>query len=204
MKAVKVIRDPDAFQIMADETRRRIIHLLRAKEMTVSQIASDLGLTAQAIYHHIRRLRKAGLVEVSREERIDHFIETYYRAAAEVFQILHGEGKGPKTENEMTRDALEGLAALGMKVRTDPDSVSKATRIMNRLEECCGLSKFEAKLDGYDEADFFVKQMMHELASMLMEDDGQLEESFKLQRELKALLMISDKPKGSVKKQKPS
>lgn len=202
MKSVKIIRDPDAFQLMADETRRRIIHLLRAKEMTVSQIASDLGLTAQAIYHHIRKLRKAGLVEVSREERTDHFIETYYRAAAEVFQILHGEGKGAQTEDEMTRDALAGLAALGLDVRTDPESVSKATRIMNRLEDCCGLSKFEAKLAEYDDADFFVKQMMHELASMLLEDDEQLEESFKLQRELKALLMVKGKPEGSAKKQK--
>ena len=81
MKAFKLIKDPNAFQLLGDETRRRIIYLLRAKEMTVSQIAGELNLTPQAIYHHIRKLRDAGMVEVAREERVDHYIETYYRAA---------------------------------------------------------------------------------------------------------------------------
>ena len=88
MKAFKVIKGgADAFQLLADETRRRIIYLLRAKEHTVSQMAAELELTPQAIYHHIRKLRDADLVEVSREERIDHFIETYFRATAEVFYV---------------------------------------------------------------------------------------------------------------------
>jgi len=84
MKAFKVIENPEAFQLMGDKTRRRIIFLLRAKEMTVSQIAAELGMTPQAIYHHIRKFRDADLVEVAREERIDHFIETYYQAAAKI------------------------------------------------------------------------------------------------------------------------
>src|SRR2546425_4507968 len=82
MKAFKVIRDPEAFQLLGDETRRRVVYLLRAKEMTVSQIAAELNLTPQAIYHHIRKLKEAGIVEIAREERVDHFIETYYRASA--------------------------------------------------------------------------------------------------------------------------
>src|SRR3989454_6822144 len=92
VKAFKVIKSPEAFQLLADETRRRIIYLLRAKEMTVSQISAELGLTPQAIYHHIRKMRDADLVEVAREERVDHFIETYYRATAEMFNLSHGEG----------------------------------------------------------------------------------------------------------------
>ena len=92
MRAFKVIKDPEAFQLLADETRRRIIYLLRAKAMTVAQIAEELSLTPQAIYHHIRKLKDAGLVEVAREERVDHFIETYYQATAEVFHLSHGEG----------------------------------------------------------------------------------------------------------------
>ena len=92
MKAFKVIKDPEAFRLLADETRRRVIYLLRAKDMTVSQIAAELNLTPQAIYHHIRKMRDTGLVEVAREERVDHFIETYYRATAEIFNFSHGEG----------------------------------------------------------------------------------------------------------------
>src|SRR5438445_112154 len=102
MKAFKMIKDPEAFRLLADETRRRIIYLLRAKEMTVSQIAAELNLTPQAIYHHIRKLRDSDLVEVAREERVDHFIETYYRATAEMFNLSHGERMPQAYAEEMT------------------------------------------------------------------------------------------------------
>jgi DNA-binding transcriptional ArsR family regulator len=67
MKAIKVVDDPEKFKLLADDTRRRIVFLLRAKEMTVSQIASTLEVTPQAIYHHIKKLQKADLVKVTRE-----------------------------------------------------------------------------------------------------------------------------------------
>ena len=44
-------------------------------------------MTPQAIYHHIKKLLPAEMVEVTREERVDNFIETYYRATAEVFSL---------------------------------------------------------------------------------------------------------------------
>ena len=91
MKSVKVFKDPGAFKILADETRRKIIYLLRVKERTVSQIAEELGKTPQVIYHHIRKLLDAGMVEVAKEVRIDHFIETYYQATAEVFECVCAE-----------------------------------------------------------------------------------------------------------------
>src|SRR5207249_2735309 len=85
----------------------RIIYLLRAKEMTVSQIAGELNLTPQAIYHHIRKLRDAGMVEVAREERVDHFIETYYRATAEIFNMSHGSGTSSAYHEEKAAESLE-------------------------------------------------------------------------------------------------
>src|SRR5438034_896562 len=90
---------------MDDDTRRRVVYLLRAKEMTVGQIHHELQLTPQAIYHHIRKLLDAGLVEVAKEERVGHFIETYYRATAEVFEFIHGEGGSEKYGEQRTRDA---------------------------------------------------------------------------------------------------
>src|SRR2546422_9660250 len=64
MKAFKVIKSPEAFQLLADETRRRIIYLLRATEMTVSQMSAVLGLTPQAAYHNIRQTGDADVVAV--------------------------------------------------------------------------------------------------------------------------------------------
>src|SRR5207253_1996382 len=88
-KAFKLITDPDAFQLLGDETRRRIIYLLRAKEMTVSQIAGELNLTPQAIYHHIRKLRDAGMVEVAREQRVDHLAKLLMMSDKEFNEYLN-------------------------------------------------------------------------------------------------------------------
>ncbi len=85
MKSLKVISDPEAFQLLGDETRRKIVFLLRVKEMTVSQISAELNVTPQAVYHHIKKLQTAEMIEVTREERVGHLIESYYRTTAEVF-----------------------------------------------------------------------------------------------------------------------
>src|SRR5437867_6715366 len=112
MKAFKVIKDPEAFRLLADETRRRVIYLLRAKDMTVSQIAAELNLTPQAIYHHIRKMRDTGLVEVAREERADHFIETYHRATAESFTFSHGGGMRQASAEQKTRETLKAMSKI--------------------------------------------------------------------------------------------
>src|SRR5947199_1956841 len=134
MQTFKVINSTEAFQLLADETRRRIIYLLRAKEMTVSQIAAELNLTPQAIYHHIRKMREADLVEVAREERVDHFIETYYRATAEMFNLSHGEGMSPAYAQQKATEALQALAKIGLRVRTDPEVVSRIGELEKRME----------------------------------------------------------------------
>ena len=56
MRTVKVFNDTKAFEIAADKTRRRIVHLLHARVLSVSQIADELEMTPQAIYHHIWKM----------------------------------------------------------------------------------------------------------------------------------------------------
>ncbi|MCJ7606584.1 MAG: metalloregulator ArsR/SmtB family transcription factor [Thermoplasmata archaeon] len=188
MKSMKVIKAPDAFKLLADDTRRRIIYLLRAKEMTVSQIASDLNLTAQAIYHHIRKLKKSGMVEVSKEERMGHFIETYYRASAERFQLSCGEAQNRETEEEIVRAALDGLQKLGLISRANPAVASKAVDIMKRQEELCVKSDWADDIGGLDEVDFFVKQSMFDFAELICPNDKDFDEFVKLRKEMRALL----------------
>ena len=115
-----IIRDPESFQLVADETRRKIIFLLRVKEMTVGQIADELNLTPQAVYHHIRRLVNSQMVEVTKEERVGHLIESYYRATAEVFNLVVGTASHDKEAlKEQIADALAGLKRLGFAVEAN-------------------------------------------------------------------------------------
>lgn len=188
MKAVKTIKDPEAFEILADETRRKIIYLLKVKEMTVSQIASEIGLTVQAIYHHIRKMKKVGVVEVAREERVGHFIETYYRSAAEMFHLSCGETKGKREIEELTKGALEGLAKIGAISKPSAKSAKMIAKAANEIEECCGVGKYTEKIEDMDDVGFFVKQTMLEYAALITEDDKSYEERTRRKSELRDIL----------------
>jgi ArsR family transcriptional regulator len=72
VKPLQVIKNPEAFKLLGDETRRKIVLFLRVKEITVSQMADKLNITSQAIYHHIGKLQKGDVLGVAREERIGH------------------------------------------------------------------------------------------------------------------------------------
>src|SRR5713226_5202149 len=126
MKAFKLITDPQAFQLLGDETRRRVIYLLRAKEMTVSQIAGELNLTPQAIYHHIRKLRDAGMVEVALLARdLDHagvaqlpdmMVDRLRGQVQFSRDLAHGHLLGPQqVDDSSTRLVSEELERLGIR-----------------------------------------------------------------------------------------
>ena len=163
MQTVKTITDPGAFQLLADETRRKIIYLLRVKDMTVSQIAEQMQLTTQAIYHHIRKLKDAGMIEVAREERIGHFIETYYRTTAEIFHLSHGEATTHKDMMEQVKAALAGLEKLGMKVDCSPAKMKDIIRITKEMDECCTMADWTEKTANLG-LDFMTQQAVIEYA----------------------------------------
>lgn len=200
MRTFKVIRDPEAFQLMADETRRKIVHMLRAKEMTVSQLASELGLTPQAIYHHIRKMRDAGLVEVAREERVDHFIETYFRATAEVFHLEHGQGSDQKFVQEQTRESIKSLSKLGIDLKWDDAMIAEVIDMGQRMEKFCDKCDWADKIADLEDVDFFVKQGLFEYASMLSMTDDQFDEYLRLQRDMRKLLQSRMAPRTKAKK----
>ncbi len=187
LRTVKVIRDLKAFELLADETRRKMIHLLRAKEASANQMAKELAMTPQAIYHHIRKLLESGLVEVAREERVGHLVETYYRATAEVFQLSHGEGGG-EVEEKMVRESLEALAKVGLPVQIDDELVSKAVKLL-RKEGSVGLKpELEEKINSMQDLGFLTKQGVTEFAKFLTMTDRQFDEFIGSAKELRELL----------------
>lgn len=202
LKSIKTIKDPNAFELLADETRRKILYLLRVKEMTVSQIAPELGLTAQAIYHHIRKMKAAGIIEVSREERVGHFIETYYRSAAEMLILSHGEAGRKQTSDELTKGTLEALAKLGLIAAPSQDVVSRVAKIAKEMDGCCKKHEWVDKIGEMGDVPFFVKQNMTDLAHLLALDDEQFEKSVQLQKEMRDLLRTCCPPQTRAKPKK--
>jgi DNA-binding transcriptional ArsR family regulator len=188
LNTFKFIRDPNAFELMADETRRRVIYLLRAKEMTVSQLAAELQKTPQAIYHHIRKLLDAGLVEVAKEERVDHFIETYYRAAAEVFEFIHGEGGSEKYGEQRVREALQALNQLGIQARADDEIVLRMIKISKQMNELALTQEMEEKIQKLEGLDFIGKKHVADYLNLLTMSDRKFEEWLNFERTRRNLL----------------
>ncbi len=196
MRGSKVIKDPKAFTLVGDETRRRVIYLLRAKEMTVSQIAGELNLTPQAIYHHIAKLKEAGMVEVAREERVDHFIETYYRATAELFQFSYGEGAAGK--GYAAKEALKALLALpqlGFTTDWDEATVQKLVKLQIRIEELGFDHAVDDKVQELENVGFLTKQHVGKFVQLATMTDAEFEEYLRLQRELREAVRASVVPK---------
>lgn len=193
MKAFKYVKDPRAFEAVADETRRKMIYLLRAKEMTVSQLAEALGKTPQAIYHQIKKLTEVGLVEVAREERVDHFIETYYRASAEVFEFHHGEAGSTET-NYHIKEALEALNKIGISPRKDDEAIQAVANAEEKMNTIGLPQELEDKIAQLDEVGFLTKSKVYHLAQFALMTDKQFDELIAAEKTLRDL-MTSKVPK---------
>jgi DNA-binding transcriptional ArsR family regulator len=189
MKAVKTLTDPEAFKILADDTRRRMIFLLRAKEMTVSQIADQLDLTPQTVYHHIKRLLDAEMVEVAREVRVDHLIESYYQATAEVFHVTVGKTSGGKESlAESIPIALDGLKRIGFNVSYDKKDVEELAEMTMQQEDCCGSKEHEEAVSKLDDLDLLSKETVQEYATLISMTDEEMMKQCELKKSFRKAL----------------
>ncbi len=195
MKAIKVVNDPQEFQLLADGTRRKIIFLLRAAEMTVSQIASNLGLTPQAIYHHIKKLQKADLVAVAREERVGHLIESYYRATAEAFLCTVGvTPSGREFFEKQTKTTLDALVRVGFKLEYDEDDIQHLIEKQDELLKCCGEKDYEENLkDTLDDIDNNTLALVKDFGTLIASTDEEFKKKQQLQREFRDALKSLEK-----------
>jgi len=190
MKSVKTITSPEAMKLLGDETRRKIVFFLRAKEMTVSKIADELNVTPQAVYHHIKKLVETELVEVTREVRVDHLIESYYRATAEVFHFVVGEVTGGKEAiKEQIATALDALKKLGFKIQYDDKVVSELAGLQTELNECCNVAKYEEAVSELKDVDFITKLSIQEYAGMLSMSNAERAKQEKIKRKFEDLLI---------------
>ncbi len=160
-------------------------------------------MTPQAIYHHIKKLLPAEMVEVTREERVDNFIETYYRATAEVFSFTWGTmGKNQAQAEQRLRDTLLSLDKLGIKVQIDDDALAQIIKTQGKIESFGGKQDLEERVSKLDGVDFLGKQELASIATMISLTDKQFQEWLELQKELRILLKGLRQPSPRSSKQK--
>ncbi|MFA6944403.1 MAG: metalloregulator ArsR/SmtB family transcription factor [Pedobacter sp.] len=64
-----MIERRDAFQAIADPTRRMIINKLAQGPLNITQIGEDFGMSKQAIAKHIKILNECGIISMSQKGR---------------------------------------------------------------------------------------------------------------------------------------
>ncbi|NJE61844.1 winged helix-turn-helix domain-containing protein [Thermococcus sp. 21S7] len=63
MREVLIITDPERVRVLSDETRFKILQLLREHPMTINELSDAIGKERTTIYRHVKILESAGLVE---------------------------------------------------------------------------------------------------------------------------------------------
>ncbi|HEY7976322.1 MAG TPA: winged helix-turn-helix domain-containing protein [Ktedonobacterales bacterium] len=77
---------------MYDPTRGAILmELGQVGELTPTQIARRLGVTANNVYHHMRVLRELGVVDPPRAVPRDTYVEKYYRINPELAAAVNSD-----------------------------------------------------------------------------------------------------------------
>ena len=59
----------DAFQAIADPTRREILHMISYKPLNVKSVTENFDVSRTAIYKHIKILTECGLIVVKQQGR---------------------------------------------------------------------------------------------------------------------------------------
>jgi len=85
VKEVAVFDDPERLKAVLSKLGWRILKLLGEKEMYPMEIAKNLGVHEQKVYYHVRKLAKAGILTVIREEKKKGATAKYYKASFPAF-----------------------------------------------------------------------------------------------------------------------
>jgi DNA-binding transcriptional ArsR family regulator len=105
----------DAFEILADPSRRAVVEALRGGERTVSDIVEALAIHQSGVSRHLRILLESGFVKVRPDGP-----HRYYSLRPGPFRQLDGWLSGYRALWEARLDRLGAAPARKQKARAGP------------------------------------------------------------------------------------
>ena len=82
IREIMIVEDPAAIKLMFSPKYAAIIRLVRAEELSVSDVARKLDVNSGSAYYHMKELEKHGLVKLTREEIVGGVVKKYYHTSA--------------------------------------------------------------------------------------------------------------------------
>jgi DNA-binding transcriptional ArsR family regulator len=134
---VYIIKDPSVAKLLADDLRRNILHLLRHREMSVNDLAKELEKSHSSIVHHLNLLLKAGLIVITRNEKVRNLVQPYYKSISKRFHVSYtlSESLVDDPEFSVWQDSyvqrlVEGLEAYNFLIQEeDVEEVKRLLKI---------------------------------------------------------------------------
>ena len=153
------LRSEEELRAVADNTRRRILSLLRNRAASTTELAAALGQPKGTVGHHLKVLEEANLIRVVRTRKVRAMTEKYYGRLARLYRIVADDSDHYDTAvfgalmlrqaaDEVAPDAGKGDDPSGLVVVHARVAVGDARKFQQRLEELA--SDFTA-LDDEDE-----------------------------------------------------
>jgi DNA-binding CsgD family transcriptional regulator len=87
VKDIALVSDPQKLKPVLNPLSWKMLVMLSEKEMYPLEIARKLGIHEQKVYYHIKKLCRAGVITVAREEEKKGAKAKYYKVAAPAFGI---------------------------------------------------------------------------------------------------------------------
>jgi predicted ArsR family transcriptional regulator len=103
------IEDPAQLKAISDPFRRELLSRFSKEPRTTKQVAEEMGIKSNKLYHHVEMLERLGLVRLVETRPKRGTTERYLQAVAPRFSIhpsAYGEGQGEGTR--VIREAFEG------------------------------------------------------------------------------------------------
>ena len=134
--SIMVVDDPEKIKVLNEPTRKQILRLLSDREMTLTQIARELGLSKRTVWYHLRVLLDRDLIVLAKKKVNAYGIEEkYYRARASIM-IGHYAKSSKKIQEETlesSKDVVIGY--LCAKKISEPISDEKIEKMTKQFTE---------------------------------------------------------------------
>ena len=168
---IKIIKDPEVAKLLADDTRRRILHMLRHKEMSPADLAKALDKNFSSIQHHLNQLIGAGLVAQTREEKVRNMIQPYYHATAHRFIISYSLSESLQKDDEYAQyqDAVLQKMIPGLGIFSVDVPEAKKARALSLIRKCVDAERraFEEVVERQTDPGTLEKQVQRPLLQLL-------------------------------------